>query len=193
MGAVKHNSDLQTPPGEEGAGRHSRRPLLLRHAVARPARVSEGARRHRGQRERRVQLLAQRAEGVFLPRRAVAGRQRAASGTAGASVRHHATANRAVRSRQSGEPWISHGARSRHGTASAGRSGAAPGHASHRLQADARRSEAVSRFHGSPRSHHHCCHRRCDARTRPRRSSRSGLAIGRPPAPSRIRPCRRSR
>ena len=114
--------------------RHSRWPLLLRHAVARPARVSEGAGRHCRQRERRIPFLAERAEGVFLPRRAIAGRQRTASGAAGHAFAITQTADRAVRRRQSGKPRLSHLARARSGAASRRRSGAARDHAGHRLQ-----------------------------------------------------------
>ena len=72
LGDVKHNADLQTLPGQGRRRRHPRRPLLLRHHVARPPRLPESPGRHCGQRVRWLALLSQRTQRELLPRRAAA-------------------------------------------------------------------------------------------------------------------------
>ena len=191
VGAVKHESDLQTPPGKKASPTFSMA-CSPTERDARSAGISEGARRHRRQRERGLRLLAECPEGSFLARRGVARRQRASSRVAGGGIRvvkqqtaqfvagnlrARVTAHRARSIWRCCPPATRYCAKPRR----------------YRRQSHPGRCEAISRRHVPSGPHHHRGHRRRHSGRSAGRHSRNGSANGRHRRKARHHSARRSR
>ena len=79
VGAVKHNSDLQTPPGRRRPRRRARRPLLLRHQTLDRLAFQKALDDIAANESAGYGFSLQRPEGLLLARRSIARRQRTAS------------------------------------------------------------------------------------------------------------------
>ena len=164
MGTVKHDGDLQTPPGQDGVGdvldglfsygttsldRIAFQKALDDIAANESAGFSFSVKVLKEYFSRGVQLLADNELHPALPDQAfVITRQQYAQFVAG----------------QPAESGISHFAGARSGAAAEGRSGAARGDSGHPEQADSGRGEAVSRRDHPAGSDDDCGDRRRDAR-----------------------------
>jgi zinc protease len=109
LGNIRHESGLQEASGKEGVSDVLDELFSYGTTTLESTRVSEGTRRHRRQRKRRLRLLAARAEQRLRARRGIARRQPAASGVARRCVRNHQTADGRVSRGTNEEPGISGG------------------------------------------------------------------------------------